>query len=61
MENQTSELREKIRQHFNQISYPNNPIEVSPKNDLNLLYVYNLITPLYMRNQRIIDTNFYRT
>jgi len=56
MENQTSELREKIRQHFNQIPYPNNPVEASPKKDLNLLYVYNLITPFYIRNQTVIDT-----
>ncbi|MBW4608112.1 MAG: class I SAM-dependent methyltransferase [Hassallia sp. WJT32-NPBG1] len=56
MENQTSELREKIRQHFNQIPYPNNSVEASPKNDLNLLYVYNLITPFYIRNQTVIDT-----
>ncbi|MBD0303123.1 MAG: class I SAM-dependent methyltransferase, partial [Tolypothrix sp. T3-bin4] len=56
MENQTSEFREKIRQHFNQIPYPNNPVEVSPKKDLNLLYVYNLITPFYIRNQTVIDT-----
>ncbi|MBW4477961.1 MAG: class I SAM-dependent methyltransferase [Tolypothrix brevis GSE-NOS-MK-07-07A] len=56
MENQTSELREKIRQHFNEIPYPNNPVETSPKNDLNLLYVYNFITPFYIRNQKVIDT-----
>jgi ubiquinone/menaquinone biosynthesis C-methylase UbiE len=56
MENQTSEFREKIRQHFNQIPYPNNPVEASPKKDLNLLYVYNLITPFYIRNQTVIDT-----
>jgi ubiquinone/menaquinone biosynthesis C-methylase UbiE len=56
MENQTSEFREKIRQHFNQIPYPNNPVEASPKKDLNLLYIYNLITPFYIRNQTIIDT-----
>jgi ubiquinone/menaquinone biosynthesis C-methylase UbiE len=56
MENQTLEQREKIRQHFNQIPYPNSPLEESPKGKLNLLYVYNLVTSYYLRNQKIIDT-----
>lgn len=56
MDNQTSELQEKIRQHFDQLPYPNNPVEESPKHKLNLLYVYNFVTPFYLRNQQFIDT-----
>lgn len=56
MNSQASELREKIRQHFEATPYPNNSLEESPKDKLNLLYVYNLLTPFYLRNQQIIDT-----
>lgn len=56
MNNQASDIQAKLRQHFDQVPYPNNPIEVSPKNKLNLLYVYNLATSFYLRNQEVIDT-----
>ncbi|GAA6617108.1 class I SAM-dependent methyltransferase [Scytonema sp. NUACC26] len=56
MIDQTLEYRQKIRQHFNQLPYPNAPLEQSPKRNLNLLYVYNLVTPFYLRNQEIIDS-----
>ncbi|MBD2447597.1 class I SAM-dependent methyltransferase [Nostoc sp. FACHB-152] len=56
MTNPTSDLKEKIRQQFEATPYPNNSLEESPKNKLNLLYVYNFVTPFYLRNQELINT-----
>lgn len=52
---QNSELFEKIRQQFNSSPYPKTAIEVSPKQDANSLYIHNLLTPFYLRNQQLID------
>lgn len=49
-------LLEKIRQQFDSSPYPRTPIELSPKNDANLLYVHNLVTPYYLRNQQLIQS-----
>jgi 2-polyprenyl-3-methyl-5-hydroxy-6-metoxy-1,4-benzoquinol methylase len=51
MNEQSVELLEKIRQQFNSTPYLNVPIDLSPKNNSSLLYVQNLITPYYLRNQ----------
>lgn len=56
MSSQALELVGKIRQQFDYTPYPNHPLEQSPKRDLNLLYVYNLVTSFYLRNQQVIDT-----
>jgi 2-polyprenyl-3-methyl-5-hydroxy-6-metoxy-1,4-benzoquinol methylase len=56
MEVQASEIREKIRQQFEATPYPNHSLDESPKHKLNLLYVYNLATPFYLRNQQVIET-----
>ncbi|MBI4782438.1 MAG: methyltransferase domain-containing protein [Oscillatoriophycideae cyanobacterium NC_groundwater_1537_Pr4_S-0.65um_50_18] len=50
-----ADLLEKIRQQFDSQPYPNIPIGESPKRDVNALYVHNLITPFYLRNQALID------
>lgn len=55
MSSQDEELLEKIRQQFDSAPYPNIPIDLSPKQDANSLYVHNLQTPYYLRNQRLID------
>ncbi|MEA5619107.1 class I SAM-dependent methyltransferase [Cronbergia sp. UHCC 0137] len=55
MDNQASELLEKIRQQFNNAPYPRIPLEASPKNDFNSLYTHNIVTSFYLRNQQIID------
>lgn len=55
MDLQNADLLEKIRQQFDSQPYPNIPIEGSPKEDANELYVHNLLTPFYLRNQRLID------
>ncbi|RCJ16630.1 SAM-dependent methyltransferase [Nostoc sp. ATCC 43529] len=56
MTNPTSNLLDKIRQQFDTSPYPRIPLDNSPKNDTNLLYIHNLITPYYLRNQGVINT-----
>ena len=47
---------EKIRQQYDSLPYPATPLEQTPKNNHNLLYINNLVTPYYLRNQKVIDT-----
>jgi 2-polyprenyl-3-methyl-5-hydroxy-6-metoxy-1,4-benzoquinol methylase len=56
MDKQASESLEKIRQQFDNSPYPRNPLEESPKDNLAWLYIQNLVTPYYLRNQRVITT-----
>ncbi|MBE9177198.1 class I SAM-dependent methyltransferase [Oculatella sp. LEGE 06141] len=56
MNPQASELIEKIRQQFDFGPYPRIPLEKSPKDDANSLFVHNLVTPYYRRYRRVIDT-----
>jgi SAM-dependent methyltransferase len=56
MDTQNDDLLEKIRQQFDSVPYPNVPIQQSPKQDANALYVHNLVTPFYLRNQKLIDS-----
>lgn len=56
MDNQESELIEKIRQQFDNAPYPRVPLEQSPKTDYELLYIHNLVTAYYLRNQKVIET-----
>jgi 2-polyprenyl-3-methyl-5-hydroxy-6-metoxy-1,4-benzoquinol methylase len=51
-----SDLLEKIRQQFDSSPYPRTALEASPKHFPHLLYIHNLATPYYLRNQKIIDT-----
>jgi len=46
---------EKVRQHFENAPYPRIPLEASPKNNLDTLYVHNILTPFYLRNQQVLD------
>ncbi|NEP09095.1 MAG: class I SAM-dependent methyltransferase [Symploca sp. SIO2C1] len=56
MKNQSSELIEKIRQQFNFGPYPRIPLERSPKDEPTSLYLHNLVTPYYLRNKKLIQT-----
>ena len=53
---QNSELLEKIRQQFESAPYPNMPLDLSPKGDANLLYANNFVTPFYLRNQQLANS-----
>lgn len=52
-----SELLEKIRQQFDTGPYPRTPLEQSPKDDYNVLFIHNIVTPYYLRNKKVIETN----
>jgi len=56
MNNPESELQAKIRQQFDVVTYPRIPVEKSPQNDYELLFIHNLVTPYYQRNQKVIET-----
>lgn len=56
MDNQELEIIEKIRQQFDNAPYPRTPLEQSPKTDYELLYIHNLVTAYYLRNQQVIET-----
>jgi 2-polyprenyl-3-methyl-5-hydroxy-6-metoxy-1,4-benzoquinol methylase len=56
MDENTSELLEKIRQQFDTGPYPIVPLEKSPKDDVPWLYIHNLVTPYYLRNQKVTQT-----
>ncbi|WP_413173390.1 class I SAM-dependent methyltransferase [Anabaena azotica] len=56
MNNSNSELWDKIRQQFDSAPYPNHPFDKSPKDSHNLLYIHNLVTAYYLRNQKVIDS-----
>lgn len=56
MDHETSELIEKIRQQFDNAPYPKIPLDQSPKTDYQSLYIHNLVTAYYLRNQKVIET-----
>lgn len=56
MDKKDSDLANKIRQQFNTVPYPINPIEKSPSEEVICLYAHNIINPFYFRNQKIIET-----
>ncbi len=56
MQAQASDLLEKIRQQFDSAPYPRIPVDKSPKYKPSSLYIHNLVTSYYLRNQKVIDT-----
>ena len=56
MDHQNLELIENIRQQFNNTPYPRVPLEYSPKDNSEWLYLHNLVTAYYLRNRRVINT-----
>jgi ubiquinone/menaquinone biosynthesis C-methylase UbiE len=53
---ESAELLEKIRKQFDFGPYPRIPLDQSPKTEINNLFIHNLVTPYYLRNQKVIDT-----
>ncbi|MEG3911115.1 methyltransferase domain-containing protein [Microcoleus sp. w2-18bC1] len=56
MDHQNLELIENIRQQFDNTPYPRTPLEESPKDKSELLYLHSLVTAYYFRNRRVINT-----
>jgi SAM-dependent methyltransferase len=52
----SSSLLDSIRQQFNFEPYLNCALETTPKHNFNLLYSHSLVTPYYLRHQRVFDT-----
>lgn len=50
------ELIEKIRKQFDFGPYPRIPVDKSPKDNPASLYIHNLVTPYYLRNKKVINT-----
>ncbi len=55
MTNQDSHTPEQLKQQYEQIPYPNIEIEHSVKKAYEKLYIDNLVTSYYLRNQQVID------
>ena len=56
MDENAAELLEKIRQQFDFGPYPRIAIDKSPKEDTSALYFHTLVTPYYLRYQKVFDT-----
>jgi 2-polyprenyl-3-methyl-5-hydroxy-6-metoxy-1,4-benzoquinol methylase len=56
MINNIVESFEKIRRQFDTGPYPRTPLEQSPKKDVKSLYIHNIATSYYIRNQKVIET-----
>jgi 2-polyprenyl-3-methyl-5-hydroxy-6-metoxy-1,4-benzoquinol methylase len=52
--NLTAEALEQLRQHFNRAPYPNIALESVPR-DVDKLYIHNLTTAIYRRDQRVVS------
>jgi 2-polyprenyl-3-methyl-5-hydroxy-6-metoxy-1,4-benzoquinol methylase len=56
MDQQNLDLIENIRQLFDNTPFPRIPLEESPKDKSELLYLHNLVTAYYLRNRKVINT-----
>ncbi|WP_341738834.1 methyltransferase domain-containing protein [Microcoleus sp. CAWBG640] len=56
MDTENLELIENIRQQFDNTPFPRIPLEQSPKDNSELLYLHNLVTAYYFRNRKVINT-----
>lgn len=56
MNQPANELLEKLRQQFDAVPYPKTPLEMTPRDDPNQLYIHNLVTPFYLRDRQVITT-----
>lgn len=51
-----ADIQQKIRAQFDGLPYPVVPLDKSPQHDPEFLFIHNLVTPYYLRYQRVIDT-----
>jgi 2-polyprenyl-3-methyl-5-hydroxy-6-metoxy-1,4-benzoquinol methylase len=56
MDDRQADILEKVRQQFNFGPYPQIPIEQSPEDDPNLLFVHNFVTSYYLKHHRVAST-----
>lgn len=55
MDDQETNSLEKIRQQYDSAPYPRAPLDFYPRN-VQYLYIHNLVTPYYLKNQKFIET-----
>lgn len=51
-----SDLLEIMRQRFDSSPFPREPLEKSPKNEPDKLYIHSLVNAYYLRTQKVINT-----
>ena len=56
MAQQDHDLIQKIRQQFDSGPYPRTALERSPQDDPSEMYIHNLVTSYYLRNQKYIES-----
>ena len=56
MDRHSPDRLEKMRQQFETAPYPRVPLDRSPKNDVGDLFIHNLVTSYYLKNQTIPET-----
>ena len=56
MDKALSKLSKNIRQQFDIAPYPGSPLEQFPEADVPWLYFHRLVTPYYLRSQKVIET-----
>lgn len=47
---------DRIREQYDRSPYPRIPLESSPRTDYNSLFIHSLVTPYYLRYQRVVET-----
>ncbi len=52
-----AQIKEKIRQQFDDTPYPNIPIEESIPSSVVYLHKFDSVTPFYLKNQKFLDTS----
>jgi ubiquinone/menaquinone biosynthesis C-methylase UbiE len=52
----SQEVFEKIRQQYDSTPYPRAPLDYTPKSDYNNLFIHSLVTPYYLKYQKVVDT-----
>lgn len=56
MSDTAAELNEKVRQQFEKGPYPRIALEQTPKNNYNVMFIHNIVTPYYLKYQKVIET-----
>lgn len=51
-----NEYKEMVKRQFDFGPYPRTPIDQTPKDDINRLFIHSLVTPYYLRYQKVINT-----
>lgn len=56
MENQSESL-ERLRKLFDDAPYPRMPLDYTPRDEGNFMFLHSMVTAFYVRDRRVIDTH----